>query len=120
MTTKLTCGATECVHNISNLCSARRVHVGGITSNASDETQCDTFSPKGVKNAFSSLGNMNVTGEFKQIFSKDDIKMTPEVGCSAEQCIYNTNRICSATDITINGSGAKSSDGTQCETFRKE
>jgi hypothetical protein len=114
---KLTCGATDCVHNSRELCTARSIHVGGISTESSDGTQCDTFSPKGVKNAFNSLGNMNLTGEFKQLFTKEDIKMSPGIGCSAEKCIYNEKRICTASDVRIEGTGADSSEATNCGAF---
>lgn len=117
MENKLTCTATDCVHNLNGLCSAKRIHVGGITAASHSDTQCDTFSPKGVKNAFYNLGNMNVTGEIKQLFNRDSVEMSPEIKCSAEKCKHNSNKTCNAVNLSIDGYGAKESDGTKCSTF---
>ena len=51
MSNKLNCTADTCVNNINNLCSANTIHVEGNIASTSSETQCETFSEKGFKNA---------------------------------------------------------------------
>lgn len=114
----LSCSAVNCVHNMSGLCSARKIEVDGPHATTSSNTECNTFASKGIKNAFTSMGNMNIGGEFKQVFDRDSIEMSPQIKCQAENCTYNEERICKATNVQINGREAMSSDSTQCETFR--
>lgn len=114
----LSCSAGNCVNNINGLCSANKINVAGISANASIDTQCETFSEKGFVNSFKNLSNMNLPGEIRQIFNNNSVQMSPEIKCSAINCVYNVNRVCNANDIVIYGTGAASSEGTQCETFR--
>ncbi len=49
----------------------------------SEETQCEKFAEKGLKNSLSNVLNMNVIGEFKQVFNNDSIEMSPRIRCEA-------------------------------------
>jgi hypothetical protein len=118
MSGKLSCNAEKCVNNINSLCMANNIHIMGDKSNTSTETACENFSQKGVVNAMSNFTNMNLVGEFKQLFSNDSIEMSPEIKCEAENCTYNVNKLCSANNIQIYGPGAKTTSQTQCETFK--
>jgi len=117
MNGKLSCSATECVHNINSLCSANTIHVGGINAYTSGGTQCDTFAEKSFKNAFANMGNMNVVGEIKQLFTNSSVEMSPQIKCDAIRCTYNEGKICVASNVQIYGPAAGTSEGTQCETF---
>jgi hypothetical protein len=113
----LSCSATNCVHNQSGLCSASSINIGGSNAHASSSTQCDTFAEKGLKNSLNNVMNMNVTGQFKQIFNSASIEMTPNIRCDAQNCKYNDNKICKAPNVLVNGPGALTSSRTCCETF---
>ncbi|MCY6483282.1 DUF1540 domain-containing protein [Clostridium aestuarii] len=117
MNTVLSCSVGKCVHNINGLCSAREINVGGLKANTSSDTQCGTFAEKGLKNAFTNLANMNISGELKQVFAKNSIEMSPKIICNAENCSYNNNRICNAPNVQIKGLRAQMSEQTECETF---
>jgi len=115
----LNCSADNCVYNMDGLCSANKINVQGINSKASSDTFCDTFQERGVKNAFKSLVNMNLGGELKQVFNNDEVKMNPKIGCTATSCVYNTERVCTASNVQIYGPGAEEKNYTSCETFRE-
>jgi len=117
MSPKLNCTADTCVNNINNLCSANTIKVDGNVASTSSETECETFSEKGFKNAVTNLTNMNFGGEIKQLLNSDSIEMSPKVKCEAANCKYNSNRICGAENVMINGPGASTSSATRCETF---
>lgn len=118
MSLELSCSALDCVHNLSGLCSANKIHVLGAGAHSSTETMCDTFA-KGFKNAVTHVTNMNVAGEIKQLFTNSTIEMSPIIKCEAINCIYNEERVCRADNVMIYGPRADGSEGTQCETFRK-
>lgn len=119
MSVKLSCSATNCVHNMSSLCAANYIEVAGGSAQSSAATECNTFAEKGFKNSVTNMVNMNVVGEFKQVFTNNSVEMSPKIKCEAVTCNYNANRVCSATNVQINGTSASTSDGTQCETFIK-
>lgn len=119
MSGQLSCSAINCVHNMSGLCSANTIHVLGSGAFTSSQTMCNTFAEKGLKNAIANIGNMNIVGEIKQVFTKESIEMSPAIKCEAINCLYNSNRICSADHVQIQGLDANGSEGTDCETFRK-
>lgn len=113
----LSCSATRCVNNMSGICSASNIYITGLDANYIEETQCDTFAEKGLKNSLVNVLNMNVVGEVKQAFNHDKIKMSPSIKCEATNCIHNENDLCIAKNIMVTGIDALSSERTQCETF---
>lgn len=117
---KLTCSAENCVHNINGFCNANSIEVEGEKSNSTSETQCKTFASKGVINSMSKVANTNLVGGFKQVFTNESVEMSPHINCEAYNCIYNTDRMCIAKNIQIDGESADTSRETQCETFKKE
>ena len=120
LSVQLNCSALDCVHNLSGLCSANRIHVIGSGAHNSEQTMCDTFASKGFKNAVTHVVNSNVAGEIKQFFTNSSIEMSPIIKCEAINCVYNEERVCRADNVMIYGPRAESSEGTQCETFRKD
>lgn len=114
---KLSCGALNCVHNLNGLCAASRIQVSGNTAHASSGTSCETFMEKGIKNAIINMGNMNIGGEIRQIFTLNSVEMSPNIRCEASHCTYNVNKICTASNVFVSGDGANTSEGTRCETF---
>lgn len=116
---KLTCSANKCVNNREGLCAAHDIRVVGPGAITSGETNCSNYEETTVKSALASLGNMNYVGEIKQMFNKDDIEMSPEIGCEAQSCRYNSGGHCKAYKVTISGAQANSMTNTCCETFMK-
>ena len=117
---RLTCSAGNCVNNVNGLCSANKIDVKGFNSHTSSETECEVFAPKGFVNAVKNLGNMNIPGEIRQVFNRDDIEMSPDIKCEAANCVYNVNSACIADNVIIYGPDADTSEGTECETFREQ
>lgn len=115
----LSCSATRCVNNMSGICSASNINVSGINAHSIEETQCETFAEKGLKNALTNVLNMNVLGEIKQVFNHDTIEMSPSIKCEATNCVHNEKDLCIADNIIINGIDALNSERTQCETFKE-
>ena len=116
----LSCTATSCVNNLSAMCSARTIHISGSNAHDSEATQCENFAEKGLKNSLANVLNMNVVGEFKQVFKNDSIEMSPKIRCEAKNCKHNEEKLCSANNIMIYGKEALCSEKTECETFEEE
>ncbi|MEG0133227.1 MAG: DUF1540 domain-containing protein [Clostridium sp.] len=119
MSGTLTCDANNCIHNISGLCSAKKIDIQGIGGGNNKHTQCGTFEGKGIKNAITSVFNMNVAGEIKQIFSSSNIAMNPIINCDTITCRFNINRNCGADFIQIHEGVELGSNRTECETFQQ-
>nr|MDA8228210.1 DUF1540 domain-containing protein [Desulfitobacterium hafniense] len=100
MDNKLKCDAVQCLHNMNHLCSAEKIDVKGGDTMGGRFTFCGTFHEKNVGNYVSELGNINLNGAVAQIFSRSQA-MDPKVGCSAVNCIYNHDQICSAESLKI-------------------
>jgi hypothetical protein len=113
----LSCSAGACVHNQGGLCTANQIHVGGIHAMTSAQTQCGTFAEKGFTNAVSHIGNMNIMGEIKQVFTNGTIQMSPYIKCDAVKCVYNGSGVCTASNVQISGINADNSEETKCSTF---
>ncbi len=113
----LSCSATNCVNNMSGICSAGTIHITGATAHTSESTQCETFAEKGLKNSLANVLNMNLVGEIKQAFTNETIEMSPNIKCEARNCRYNHDELCHAPNIMVNGMGALHSERTRCETF---
>jgi len=116
----LSCTATNCVNNLSGICSASTIDIMGSNAHSSEETQCETFAEKGLKNSLNNVFNMNVIGEFKQVFNHDTIEMSPKIICEVINCMHNSEDRCEARNIMVNGRGALSSAKTECETFKEQ
>ena len=115
----LSCTATNCVNNMSGICSAATINILGSNVHSCEETQCETFAEKGLKNSISNVLNMNVIGEIKQAFNSDKIEMSPRIECEVTNCVHNTDDICVAHNIMVHGRGALKSEKTECETFKE-
>lgn len=116
MENNLKCEATKCVYNMDRLCSAKEIEVQGEDAMGGRFTYCGTFEERGVGNMVSEMGNMNLRGELKQLFS-DEQALDPRVGCNAHNCIYNQNAQCHAEHVNIISELAESAVQTECQTF---
>ncbi|MBX4263592.1 DUF1540 domain-containing protein [Clostridium estertheticum] len=115
----LSCTATNCVNNMSGICSASTINILGSNVHSKEETQCETFAEKGLKNSFNNVLNMNVIGEIKQAFNNDKIEMSPKIECQVINCVHNRDEECVAHNIMVNGREALSSEKTECQTFKE-
>ncbi|MCT8976406.1 DUF1540 domain-containing protein [Clostridium sp. CX1] len=119
MSGKLRCSAKNCYNNVNEFCIASSIHVMGEEANTSPDTMCDTFLEKTDADAMSHFTNRNLAGEFRQLFSADTVELSPDIVCEAQNCVYNVNRICSADFVQVHGPNARTSESTECETFRE-
>lgn len=116
----LMCSAVNCIYNISGLCSARSIHIGikGISSK-NEDTLCENFLHRNLKNTFTSIINTNIIGEVKQVVDRDNINMSPQIVCDAKECIYNSSNMCSAKHVQIYGLECEDEKCTKCEVFAR-
>ena len=115
----LICSAVRCIYNINGLlCSARNIHIGikGISNNIED-TDCETYLNRNLKNTLTSIINTNLMGEMKQIVNSNEIEMSPQVICDAKQCTYNSGNLCCAKRVQVYGLKCEDSRCTKCEVF---
>ncbi|WP_436513704.1 DUF1540 domain-containing protein [Clostridium thermobutyricum] len=113
----LGCSVQNCVNNEGGFCGANTIIVDGEEAYTSSQTQCETYRPETLTNAFKAMTNTNFTGEIAQIFSsREEILITPEVECTAKNCFYNANNRCEARNIMI-VENRENEMKNQCETF---
>ncbi|MDD6212162.1 MAG: DUF1540 domain-containing protein [Clostridiales bacterium] len=98
----LDCSVATCVHNEENRCCLNSILVDGQNAEKEEETKCSSF-------AHRTEGCCNRCGE--------DPKVKLVVDCKAVDCIYNKDRLCSASHIDISGRQAKNSEETLCASF---
>ena len=101
--TQLKCSVRSCMYNENegNLCSKGDIMIGGNSATASNETRCESFKER-RGSASNSVGSPS-----EKI----------EVGCKAENCVFNEECKCSAQSIGIAGSNACSCAETECASF---
>lgn len=99
--TQLKCSVETCMYNDNRLCAKGDIMVGGQNAASPNETRCDSF-----KERTGSTSNSVNSGE-KNI----------QVGCKAENCVFNEECKCSAEEIGIAGSNACSCAETECASF---
>lgn len=119
MDTKISCSAKTCYYNVNEMCIAKSIHVVGENAYKNTDTDCNTFIEKEDIYGTSHFTNRNLTDEFKQLFTNDNVEMKPEIICEARNCVYNVNKVCGASEIIIHGPAAGSSSETQCQTFKE-
>ena len=79
--TKLDCSVTGCMHNAENCCCKNTILVEGKTAQDKCDTCCGSFDEK-------------KGGTFRNLFKTPESRL--EVECEATNCVYNTDRRCSA------------------------
>lgn len=102
--TKLDCSVTGCMHNAENCCCKNTILVEGKTAQDKCDTCCGSFDEK-------------KGGTFRNLFKTPESRL--EVECEATNCVYNTDRRCSAEHIGIAGGNATVSMQTECSSFQK-
>ena len=98
MKSNLHCMATNCSFNNSGSCYASHIKVEGFGASITPETYCDTFKNNTSFNLSNYSGDISLTN-------------TQNISCSANNCTYNFNGGCNASNVDINFSNAS------CETF---
>ena len=102
--TKLDCSVTGCMHNAENCCCKNTILVEGKTAQDKCDTCCGSFDEKKGRT-------------FRNLFKTPESRL--EVECEATNCVYNTDRRCSAEHIGITGGNATVSMQTECSSFQK-
>lgn len=105
---KINCEVTKCSHNCEYTCYANRVNIGGQGAKKIDDTCCGSFLDK---SHYSTLTNNT---------NSDSNKACDCLVCEAETCIYNSNKLCIADNIKVNGSNANVYMETACATFKQK
>lgn len=112
----LICSAINCLNNIDGLCTARIIHIAGKEINSNNKNYCKTFSNRTLRNTLTSMTNMNLVGEIRQVFNKNTIVMSPNIVCESNKCGYNLRGECVALKVQISGEICHSKQCTECET----
>lgn len=101
---KLKCDACTCIHNNDFYCCAESIRVGGSKATEKSATRCDTFDEK--------------SGALSSSVETPNPHMI--ISCKATNCVFNGNKICDASEVSICGDHADDSRETQCSTFACE
>ncbi|MEG1004582.1 DUF1540 domain-containing protein [Clostridium sp.] len=118
MNTTLGCTAHNCVNNEGGMCGAEYILIEGDEAYTSSQTYCSNFRVETIGNAIKAVTNTDFIGEIVQmVSSKDEIKISPLVSCSATKCFYNADNKCEARNLIIVGNAPRDNTETQCETF---
>lgn len=97
----LMCGVNTCTNNKNNYCCRESIRVAGKNTITANFTSCENFRRKGM--------------EF--ISCMQSPKNSLDVICEAENCKYNSNQRCEASNINMEGAYALSEIQTECATF---
>lgn len=100
--TNLNCSAYSCTYNKDRLCILNNIEVDGEYAAQRDSTCCNSFQEK-------------TEGSFTNDY--EEASISAEIGCKAENCIYNENCMCNADEIEIAGDHADVPKETMCATF---
>ncbi|MBR6772637.1 MAG: DUF1540 domain-containing protein [Clostridia bacterium] len=102
---ELKCGVLNCISNCGNRCMRTEIHVSGKNAKTKSDTCCQSFSESrgGFQNS---------------LYGTADLET--EISCDAETCAYNSDRRCSARNVTVCGGGSGDCKCTSCGTFKPE
>ncbi|PWJ50779.1 protein of unknown function [Faecalicatena contorta] len=144
---ELKCTVQTCVHNKQFLCDLDKIQVGGSEAKTARETCCDSFRERttnGYSNSYSG-SSMNSSSSSYSGSSMNSLSSSYSgssmnssangysnshgditgrasdrsgIDCKAVECMYNNNYACHAGKISVEGSNAKQSEGTECATFK--
>lgn len=104
---KINCSVSNCSHNDNNICYANVINVAGGSAKKDCDTCCASFLDSA--NYGSLTNNINSTGN-----------PCDAITCNVGSCTYNSNYICSADAIEVNGNNANLYEETNCKTFRRK
>ena len=104
---KINCNVTNCSHNDERVCYANIINVSGGNAREETDTSCASFLDSLV---YSQLNNnVNVPGH-----------SCSAITCTVGSCDYNSNKLCKADSIKVNGNNANLYSETNCSTFKHE
>jgi hypothetical protein len=101
---KINCGVENCSHNDKHKCFANIIAVGGKSAKKDSDTCCASFLDS---LAYSSLTNIIHTNS-----NGCDV-----ASCTVVTCTHNSNEICMAKSIEVNGHDVNLYSETDCLTF---
>lgn len=102
---KINCGVLNCSHNNESTCYANVINVGGKSARKGSDTCCATFTDDKL---YSELTN-NINGDGNECNS---------VTCNVGTCSFNTDNLCNAKSIEVNGEAVNLYTETDCLTFK--
>ncbi|NBH84733.1 DUF1540 domain-containing protein [bacterium C-53] len=105
MVTILECTAKDCFYNKSECCCKGDIEVKGHSAKCSSDTCCQSFKKQR-------------DGSYSNAHTSSSPSRSVEIGCEADNCVYNDDHRCFADRIGIAGINASTSRETQCSTFR--
>lgn len=101
---RIDCGVTNCSHNNNEVCHASTINVTGGATDDKEHTSCASF--------LNSLVYSDLTNEVNEQSGS-----CSSIGCDVESCKFNSNQICSADSIMVNGNEVNLYSETNCSTF---
>jgi len=104
----IACDVYNCSHNTDGGCKLSFLRVEGDEADYPDETICQSYTDSTSPNVKSDIGEDEYPKEYA------------DVDCSAENCKYNSDHVCTADRISVGDSSAYKTRDTACETFDSE
>ena len=102
---KINCSVTNCSHNNENTCFANVINVGGKSAKKDCDTCCASFLDD--KHYDHLTSNINEKGN-----------ECTAITCNVGTCTYNSNNLCNAESIDVNGKDVNLYSETNCSTFK--
>lgn len=99
----LQCSVDHCANNSQGLCCRPDIHVGGTNARSSAGTSCRSYVQR--------------SGGYSNSNLYENPNSSLDISCSARNCVFNADRICSANAISIS---LGDSSETECSSFRQE
>ena len=102
---RINCDVTNCSHNDKHICYANMINVSGKSANKNSDTCCASFLDS------SCYGEL--TNNAYQPGSP-----CSAIGCNVHTCTYNSNNLCNANSIHVDGDNTNLYSETNCKTFK--
>lgn len=118
---RVKCVVSSCNHWMpGDLCTAENIDIlnqQDLAAQIPGDTECKTFSQRGIRSMIASMDNVNWTGMAEEPF-KEGRQITPSVTCTVDSCIYwDEGDRCGVDAIEVTGRDASECEETNCETF---
>ena len=104
---KINCSVSNCSHNNESTCFANIINVGGKSAKKDSDTCCASFLDVRL---YSGLTN-NVNDKGSECNA---------ITCNVGTCTYNSNMLCNAKNIEVNGENVNLYSETDCLTFKNK
>lgn len=118
---RVKCVVNSCNHWVpGDLCTAENIDIlnqQDTDAQIPGDTECKTFSERGIRSMIASMDNVNWVGMVEEPF-KEGRQITPSVTCTVDSCVYwDEGKRCGADAIEVTGRDAGECEETNCETF---